>query len=386
MTRRRTTLVALTAVAVAVGAACAPPPPPSTPPTNPLTLGASGVPGNGAVLSASISGDGNVVAFTSAATNLVPGDTNGVPDLFVRTVPNGSVTRIAEQVSGEPRVSTNGRFVSYRTSTGQLAVHDRTAGTTASWTPATSGFGPVTPIVPPDGSVAISGVPSSFGIAATACRVRTLATGAEQDCPAGGPGFGQLAFEAASPNGRHVMYSWIDQSGGGTSGRFVWDRLAGTTTLVPPSVAVFPSFGVLGDDGRSIVLTQVLASGFGSLVVYDLPTATVTTMPGPVPDGTTVATGVSNDGSTVSFVSQATNLVPADTNGAVDTFRWNLDTGTVVRTSVTIGGGAQLPNGANRCGTGPGQTTTDGVRTCGLTVDPAAAIDTNGTTDAYRLG
>ncbi len=31
-----------------------------------------------------ISGDGRFVAFTSQATNLVPGDTNGVEDVFRR--------------------------------------------------------------------------------------------------------------------------------------------------------------------------------------------------------------------------------------------------------------------------------------------------------------
>ena len=33
-----------------------------------------------------ISADGRFVAFESDATNLVPGDTNGVHDVFVRTL------------------------------------------------------------------------------------------------------------------------------------------------------------------------------------------------------------------------------------------------------------------------------------------------------------
>jgi hypothetical protein len=35
------------------------------------------------------------VAFVSAATNLVPGDTNGVPDAFVSDGPGGSLESLA---------------------------------------------------------------------------------------------------------------------------------------------------------------------------------------------------------------------------------------------------------------------------------------------------
>lgn len=383
--RRAVAAGLILATLAVVATACPPPPPPPAQPQNPLSLGTGGVPGNGAATAASINSTGTVVAFTSEASNLVPNDTNGVSDLFVRVVPTGAVTRIAQQVGGEPRVSPNGRYVAYRANGGQLTVFDRTANTSTSWTPTVTGFAPVTPVVTDDGAVAISGVYSSFGITGTDCRVRTLSTGAEQTCPPGGPGFGQVAYEAASPNGRFVLYSWIDQSGGGTSGRLLWDRTAGTTAPVPSAVASFPTFMIVGDDG-TIAFTQVLPSGLGGIATYDPTTATVTTMIGPVPDNTSVPTGIAADGSTVTFASQATNLVAADTNGVADTFRWDVATGTVVRTSVALATAAQLPNGATRCGSAPGQVTTTGLATCGLTVDPAATIDTNGLGDAYRFG
>ena len=377
---------AVAAVAALAGltAACTPPPTPDAP-ANPLSLGTGNVPGDGSVGGASISGSGAVVAFTSTASNLVPGDTNGVSDLFVRVTSSGALIRAAEQVNGEPRVSDDGRYVSYRANSGQRAVFDRLTSTPTSWTPSAVGFGPVVPIVSADGTAAIYGVQSSFGITSTACRVRTLATGEEQNCPAGGPGFGQLAFEAASPSGRFVLYYWLDQSGGGTSRRTLWDRTTGTTTTVPASIAFFPTFAVLADDG-TIVFTEVLATGFGTLVAYDVTTGTLTSMPGPVPDGNTLPTGVADDGSAVTFVSQATNLAAGDTNGTVDSFRWEVGSGTVARTSLNVQTGAQLPNGANRCGSAPGQATGTGTSSCGLTVDPAVAIDTNGLTDAYRFG
>jgi len=385
---RRSSRVVLAATLVAalgtVATACPPPPPPPPPPTNPLSLGVASTVGNDAAVAASISGNGDIVAFTSRASNLVPNDTNGFTDLFVRQVTTGTVTRIAEQVNSEPRISANGRYVSYRATGGQLAVFDRTTASTTSWSPAAIGFGFTTPIVPDDGTVAITGVASSFGIAGTDCRVRTLATGVEQTCPAGGPGFGQVAYEAASPNGRYVLYFWLDQSGGGTSGRLLWDRTLGTTTAVPATVGFFPSFVVLANDG-TIVFTQVLATGFGTLAAYDIADATLTLMPGPIPNDTSVPTGVAADGTAVTFVSQASNLVSNDTNDVADTFRWNIAAGTVARTSVAIGTAAELPNGATRCGSAPGQTTSTGAQQCGLTPDQAAPIDTNGVADAYRF-
>jgi hypothetical protein len=109
-------------------------------------------------------------------------------------------------------------------------------------------------------------------------------------------------------------------------------------------------------------------------------------MPGPVPNDTSVPTGVAANGTSVTFLSQASNLVSNDTNGAADTFRWDLAAGTVTRTSVTIVGAAQLPNGATRCGSAPGQTSSTGAQQCGLTPDPATPIDTNGFADAYGFG
>lgn len=52
--------------------------------TTRASVGASGNEGNGASTLARISGNGHVVAFQSAATNLVTADVNGVDDIFVR--------------------------------------------------------------------------------------------------------------------------------------------------------------------------------------------------------------------------------------------------------------------------------------------------------------
>ena len=47
-----------------------------------VSVASNGAATNGASSFAAISGDGSIVAFQSEATNLVPGDTNGVSDVF----------------------------------------------------------------------------------------------------------------------------------------------------------------------------------------------------------------------------------------------------------------------------------------------------------------
>ena len=97
-----------------------------------------------------ISADGNVVAFHSAATNLVPGDTNGQVDVFVRDPRGRHDDRVSRSTSGVqgnqnsvyPRVSANGRYVLFNSDTTSLVtpdtngtsesrfVHDRVTGST----------------------------------------------------------------------------------------------------------------------------------------------------------------------------------------------------------------------------------------------------------------
>src|SRR6267142_743905 len=47
-----------------------------------------------------ISADGRYVAFESSATNLVPGDTNGFKDVFVRDRQTGTTVRVSVDSGG----------------------------------------------------------------------------------------------------------------------------------------------------------------------------------------------------------------------------------------------------------------------------------------------
>src|SRR3954454_24931411 len=95
---------------------------------------------------------GRYVAFSSAATNLVPGDTNGVMDVFVRDRKRGRTTRVSVTSGGgqgrgesglSVAISAKGRFVAFLSNARNLAgkprhgsdrtnvfVHDRSRHTT----------------------------------------------------------------------------------------------------------------------------------------------------------------------------------------------------------------------------------------------------------------
>src|SRR5690349_7429247 len=68
-----------------------------------------------------VSGDGRFVAFQSRAANLVPGDTNGATDVFVRDRLLGTTTRVSVASDGgqaagssfSPSISADGRRVAF---------------------------------------------------------------------------------------------------------------------------------------------------------------------------------------------------------------------------------------------------------------------------------
>jgi Tol biopolymer transport system component len=79
-----------------------------------------------------ITGDGNIVAFCSFASDLVAGDGNGTgADVFVRDLRNPTTTLVSGASHGGsgPSISDDGRYVSFQTT--QVWVHDRRNGTTA---------------------------------------------------------------------------------------------------------------------------------------------------------------------------------------------------------------------------------------------------------------
>jgi len=87
---------------------------------------------DGASINPVISGDGRFIAFQSIASNLDFNDTNGVEDIFVRDQFNGVTSRVsvdsfgveANNVSRNPSISADGRFISYESSATNLTAND----------------------------------------------------------------------------------------------------------------------------------------------------------------------------------------------------------------------------------------------------------------------
>jgi len=83
--------------------------------------GATGVQGNADSFAPSIAGDGRKVAFASDATNLVGSDTNGKSDVFIRALDAATTTRASTSSSGaqaknvtfDPVISPDGGWVAF---------------------------------------------------------------------------------------------------------------------------------------------------------------------------------------------------------------------------------------------------------------------------------
>jgi Tol biopolymer transport system component len=83
-----------------------------------------------------VSADGRFVVFASAATNLVPGDSNGRTDIFVRDRLSGQIERVSVTASGQqaigghstdPSISSDGRFVAFSSDAINLVAADSNA-------------------------------------------------------------------------------------------------------------------------------------------------------------------------------------------------------------------------------------------------------------------
>jgi Tol biopolymer transport system component len=229
--------------------------------TERISVDSSGSEGNGNSGESAISADGRFVAFTSWASNLVAGDTNGIEDIFVRDLAAGTTERVtvdssglqANGVSRFPSISSDGGCVAFVSGADNLVagdrnkywdafVRDRSAGTTE--------------------------------------RASVHSSGHEGD--------NSSNFPSISGDGSLVAFqSYADNLVPGDTNAsgdvFLRDRFAQTTTLISRN-----AFGDLGN----------LSSGTPSF---------------------------SSDGKNVSFYSDASNLIPGDTNSEYDIFVCMLD-------------------------------------------------------------
>jgi Tol biopolymer transport system component len=297
---------------------------------------------NDSAIAPSISSDGRVVAFQSRATNLVAGDTNANTDVFVHDRLTGVTTRASVSSSGvqgnglsaEPAVSGDGRYVTYSSTATNLVagdtngvpdvfVFDRVSRTTTRVSVGITGVqgnGPSrNPSISRDGAkVAFeSGATNLISGADTngssdvyvGSRSRVLFRASQSST--GGQGNASSSNPAISGDGRAIVFESRSTNlvNGDTNSRadvFHHDAITRQTNRV--------------SNGRN--------SG-------------VTNDPG---NGDSIAPSVSFNGRVVAFASTATNLISGDTNGAVqDVFVANLDRPSGAQNtlaSVALGGGS----------------------------------------------
>lgn len=93
---------------------------------------AAGTPAQAHVESPTLSADGSTLVFRSAAANLVDGDANAVADLFAKTLGDGTLRAVSANAAGEiangfsyhPAVSADGRHVAFVSAASNLVAGD----------------------------------------------------------------------------------------------------------------------------------------------------------------------------------------------------------------------------------------------------------------------
>lgn len=292
--------------------------------------------GNGRSVSSSLSANGRFVAFSSEASDLVGGDTNGTWDLFVRDLTNGTTTLVSRSADGQgtgnamsvvPAISAGGRFVAFCSAASDLApgdvngqfdvfVRDVRNGTTtlASANAAGGGGdgGSFDPAISADGRFLAFASDATDLVAGDTNALRDVfvrdaksrgTTLVSWNATGTAPGNGRSAAPAVSANGRFVAFhseasDLVDGDANGTWDVFVRDLKQGTTTLVSRS-----------------------AAGAGTS------------------NAMSVAPSISADGRLVAFGSFASDLVVGDTNGQWDVFVVRVKRGGAILVSGDAGGG-----------------------------------------------
>jgi Tol biopolymer transport system component len=295
----------------------------------------SGAQGNQNSGSPSLSGDGRYVAFYSWASNLVAGDTNALPDVFVRDRQSGTAERVSVASNGAqanghsayPAISADGRYVAFVSDANNLVpsdtnghtdvfVHDRQSGATE--------------------------------------RVSVAAGGAQGNGDSGG-----LYGISISADGRYVAFlshasNLVPGVPNGTWGVFVHDRQSGATEMASTSSSGTPANDVsyypsISADGRCVAFTSDATNlvpgdtnGRLDVFVHDRQTNIIERVSvdsqGVQSDGDSYVTSLSADGRFVAFGSNATNLVHGDTHHFGDIFVRDRSSSSTERVSVNSDG------------------------------------------------
>ena len=338
----------------------------------PVSLSSAGAQGSGSSCCGVVSGDGRLVAFNSVATNLVAHDTNGVQDVFVRDVAGAKTRRISvssdgAQANGPSRIddiSSDGRYVVFRSAATNLVprdtnhhvdvfVRDLTAAMTRRVTNTRKGVQGKTNAgqasISANGDFVIFresygsrcgsyGVYVKDRLSGTLRLIRRKSNGAPMcllDTPCGRAG--SVSGGRISDDGQIATFQRRDKLSDCSAAPevFLRDRTTGRTHTFD----VFSREQDLSPSGRYVVF----ASGSDGQDVFlrDRVTKTTTQLTGSdtqPPSGVSSHARISDDGAFVTFQSTASDLVSGDTNKRTDVFLHDVLGATTTRLSVTPGG------------------------------------------------
>jgi Tol biopolymer transport system component len=302
-----------------------------------VSVSSRGRQANGSSFGPALSGDGRFVAFRSTASNLVPGDRNHLQDVFVRDRRTGTMTRIsvaddgseANGKSGGAAISADGQIVAFWSDASNLVpddtygkrdvfVRDRLARTTTRVNVSSTGLQANAPSRQPalsdDGAVVAFRSDASNLIAQDTNGTgdifvhdrRTGETTRVSLTSRGGQPNGRSRDPGLNANGRFVAFrseasNLVPHDRNGAGDIFVHDRKSGATTRAS-----------VDSRGRGAAGCGVTGCGCDPVL--------------------------SADGRFVAFWSSATNLVEADTNEAWDVFVHDRTLGRTTRVSVGPGG------------------------------------------------
>jgi len=242
-----------------------------------VSVSSSGVPSNGGSEDPAISADGQIVVFASGASNLVPNDTEGEKDIFVHNRVTGETTRVS--VSSTGVAANNESFYPAISADGQVVAFVSEA----------------TNLVASDTNYAEDVFVYDFNTKQTT-RVSVSSQGNQSN-------YNNEFYNipSLSADGRYVAFIStaanlaIDDTNRSID-VFVHDRQTGQTERV--------SVSSTGEEGN----------------------------------GDSYTTSISADGQLVTFASEATNFIEADTNGAYDVFVHDRQTDQTTLVSISSSG------------------------------------------------
>lgn len=301
--------------------------------TERISVSSAGAQGNASSLhESSVSPDGRYVAFQSEATNLVTGDTNGERDIFVRDRLFGATTRVSVSSAGaeangssfRPSISADGRFVAFESWASNLVtgdtngfpdvfLHDRVTGATTRRSVSSAGAqgdrGSYSPALSANGQWLAFTSQASTLVPLVNNFVGHVFL---HHCASGVTTLASTGPAGTLENGAS------DEASLSADGRFM-EFISDSTDLIPS-----------GSSGSYDVYVRDRLTG--SLVRASAPFS------GVAANGASRYATISADGRSVAFQSSASNLVPGDTNFLTDVFVRDLKLGVTERVSVSSTG------------------------------------------------